>query len=400
MVTGLAASTESTTYRDDIGGGAKCNGKFYYNCGNIEIDKCTWYGETVCVCGDNTFSFEDWRNNDKRCCQAPGEYCRTNNEGDGVCNNGIMINEDQSCDYAHFSCDNNRTVDKYEMCHGYTLCQDGTDLEMCSALACDTSTQASCEDGTNTNTDHRECYLESKGNDGSYDCLNGRDEKTFTRDTSVRIDFSELKNCNDSYGQDGMTCGSECVSSFDWCRKEKSKLCVIKNSSFNTASKEICNNATIWREKNITCDYTFHDLWHGMRCNGTNQQCIMPLYTSRLLSPFPKHCEDRSDQVFRTGLTCWDIALEHMKTFCHTFCTPERTKQLKGVFGNYEKQKCSEKCFNPSAWLSSQTNPFYLDPHLCQDSCKNSSLHCEACSNEKYPRCLVNNKTVCYHPDL
>ena len=81
---------------------------------------------------------------------------------------------------AEISCDK-RTVNKDEMCHGYTLCQDGTDLEQCSALACDTSRylasprQSSC--GTLGNTAHRECYQTSKGNDGSYDCLNRRDEK-------------------------------------------------------------------------------------------------------------------------------------------------------------------------------------------------------------------------------
>ena len=160
----------------------------------------------------------------------------------------------QSCDYFHFSCDN-RTVNKYEMCHGYTLCQDGTDLEQCSALTCDTSRysasprQSSC--GTLENTAHRECYKPSRGNDGSYDCLNRRDEKSVTRDTSVRIDFSELKSFKDLYGKVCLTCGSDCVPRYDWCREEKSRPCETENSSFNTASKEICSNATIWREKNI-----------------------------------------------------------------------------------------------------------------------------------------------------
>ena len=138
-MTGLSASSEA-----NIGDKrAECYTEQKYRCGNIEISRCA-----QCVCGDNTFSDEDYY-----CCPALGEECHTNEKGDGVCNNGIMIEENQSCDYAPFSCDN-RTVNKYEMCHGYTLCQDKTDLEQCSALVCDTSSfsQASC--GTLGNTVH------------------------------------------------------------------------------------------------------------------------------------------------------------------------------------------------------------------------------------------------------
>ena len=105
----------------------------------------------------------------------------------------------------------------------------------------------------------------------------------------------------------------------------------------------------------------------------------------------------------RAGRTCWDIALDHMKTYCDTFCSPEGIKRLNEQIERLERseeKECSKKCDDPSAWLSNQTDPYILDPHLCQDSCQNSSLHCKACSNEKYRQCLVNNETVCYHPDL
>ena len=147
---------------------------------------------------------------------------------------------------------------------------------------------------------------------------------------------------------------------------------------------------SIWRENNITCDVT------GVRCKGTYQECIFPHYaTAEYSSPYTP-CGDKSDQVFRAGLTCWDIALDHVKTYCDTFCTPEQKK----LFEQESKKPCSEKCDVPTSWLSNQTDPYILDPHLCQDSCQNSSLHCEACSNEKYRRCHVNNVPVCYHPDL
>ena len=397
LVTSLAASSEANT--GDIR--AECQSKWTYYCGNIYISVCA-----LCVCGDNTFSYGG---NDlvigKKCCPAPGEECHTNDEGDGVCNNGIMINRrSQSCHYAHFSCDN-RTVNQYEMCHGYGLCQDGTDLEQCSALGCDNDHDyyyiyyndyyASC--GTNTNTGHRECDHTSEGNDGSYDCLNRRDEKIVSRDTSVRIDFSELKKCDYNKGRvDGLTCGSDCIPNTEWCREEKSRSCETENSSFNTASKEICSNATIWRENNITCNVDISDeIW---RCGGNNQQCVYPLYTTPYpipISIFPRRCEDRSDQVFRAGLTCWGIALDYVKTWCDTFCTPEKIERIENL-----KENCPEKCDDPSAWLSEQTDPYFLDPHLCQHSCQNQTLHCEACSNEKYPRCRKNNVPVCYHPHL
>ena len=408
LVTSPAASREANTGNTR----AECYTEDTYECGDIRISACA-----QCVCGHNTFSYKDYKTKyDRICCPAPGEECHTNDKGDGVCNNGILIDIYQSCDYAHFSCDN-RTVNQYEMCHGYGLCQDGTDLEQCSALGCDPGRDESlCEDVTNANSAHRECFDWRKGNDGSYDCLNRRDEKIVTRDTSVRIDFSELKKCSDYEGNmdmdiDGLTCGpgSNCINNFDWCREEKSRSCETETSSFNTASKEICSNAIFWREKNITCDFLMDGIiYQGVRCGGNKQHCIWPhlfLFVTSLVpnlpndtSPYryslvPRRCEDRSDQVFRVGLTCWDIALEHMKTYCDTFCTPELIKR-------YGKKTCSEKCGDPRAWLSNQTSSYYIDPHLCQASCQEPGLHCVACSNEKYPRCLKNNVPVCYHPDL
>ena len=84
-------------------------------------------------------------------------------------------------------------------------------------------------------------------------------------------------------------------------------------------------------------------------------------------------------------------------------CKPEQIEQCDDWDKNSFWDKncfCLERCDNSSAWLSNQTDPYILDPHLCQDSCQNSSLHCKACSNEKYRNCSVNNETVCYHPDL
>ena len=362
----------------------------------VEISECA-----QCKCGDETLSYEDYEENDKRCCPAPGGECEVNDYGDGVCNKGVVIDVSryQYCGYyTHFSCDD-KTVNKYNICHGFGLCQDGTDLEQCSTLSCDDgwNDHTSCEDGQNvSSTAHRECYPPSKGNDGEFDCLNRRDEKIVSQETSVRIDFTELKKCEDG-GYDGLTCGSDCIRNYQWCRSDDRHSCETENSSYNTVSQEICSNATIFPLLNISCDH--YDNTKGVRCGGYNQQCIFPLYSTTdndWLDSF-RRCEDKSDQIFPAGKSCNDIALDHHKSYCDTFCTPGQEYQPDG---EDEDPKCPEKCGDPSSWLSKQTDPYIQDPHLCQDSCQTPDRHCEACSNEKYPRCLRNNVTVCFHPDL
>ena len=65
--------------------------------------------------------------------------------------------------------------------------------------------------------------------------------------------------------------------------------------------------------------------------------------------------------------------------------------------------ECSEKSEirkNISSWLSNQSDPYILAPHLCQDSCQSPGQHCDACSDDKYRRCTKDGVMVCYHPDL
>ena len=227
----------------------KCHSTETYTCGdwrtdNVAINECA-----QCKCGDDTLSYEDYEENDKRCCPAPGGECEVDDDGDGVCNKGVVIDRsrDQYCnDYTHFSCDN-KTVNKYNICHGSGLCQDGTDLEQCSTLSCDTYRHTSCEDGQDvSSTAHRECYLYSKGNDGEFDCLNRRDEKVVSQETSVRIDFTELKKCKCKYAysygddivrNDGLPCGSDCRNNYEWCRSESKQPCETNTSSYNTVSQ-------------------------------------------------------------------------------------------------------------------------------------------------------------------
>ena len=177
-----------------------------------------------------------------------------------------------------------------------------------------------------------------------------------------------------------------------------------------------------------------------MRCSGPIKQCITPFYTVNTtrykLQDSHKRCEDKSDQVFVVGNSCNDIALEHHQNYCSLFCTPEQLQNIPvneisengkchqqcdykckkkcvdcGFFGCSESEECEFECSEESeivknisslktSWLSNQTDPYILDPHLCQDSCQTPGQDCEACSNEKYPRCTKDGVEVCYHPDL
>ena len=275
------------------------------------------------------------------------------------------------------------------MCHGDVLCRDGTDLEQCSVMSCGYG-QTLCSEGTEMTT-ARECYDTDKGNDGEFDCLNRNDEENVAQETKDNIDFKDFKKCKAGYWKDeGLRCGKACIATGDWCQKDKSQPCKTENSSFNTASPELCRNHTFW--KNITCNRD--NIKGGWRCEGAIQHCIFHTYISFLFNKRGtpdsyRRCEDKSDQIFRAGSTCNDIALEHLQNYCDLRCQRE----------NKEDERC-QKCSDPSSWLSVQTDPYILDPYLCQDSCQTPGQHCEACFNKKYRRCTKDGVTVCYHPDL
>ena len=214
MLVTIVTVVSVTNARDN---NTECHSIKTYECGpngKVSISECA-----KCKCGDETLNYEDYKENiHKRCCPVPGGKCEVDDDGDGVCNKGVVIDYiDHSCDYYHFSCDN-KTVNKYNICHGSGLCQDGTDLEQCSTLSCDTY-YTSCEDGQDvSSTAHRECYYTRKGNDGEFDCLNRRDEKIVGQETSVRINFTELTECVNE-DEDGVLCGSNCIWNYYWCRQ-------------------------------------------------------------------------------------------------------------------------------------------------------------------------------------
>ena len=116
----------------------ECDNKGKYKCGDKFISRCT-----QCFCGEHSINFNDWAVGfGKLCCPQPGnEECDFNYIGDVRCDRGLVIENfgnlrtPNFCDYAHFSCDN-KTVNKYNICHGSPICYDGTDLEQCSTLIC------------------------------------------------------------------------------------------------------------------------------------------------------------------------------------------------------------------------------------------------------------------------
>ena len=45
----------------------------------VEISECA-----QCKCGDDTLSYEDYEENDKRCCPAPGGECEVDDDDDVI----------------------------------------------------------------------------------------------------------------------------------------------------------------------------------------------------------------------------------------------------------------------------------------------------------------------------
>ena len=187
--------TDSSDTSDNSGG---CQRKYY--CGTWVLELKQWiytdnYVEICpdfqCICGEETFSYDDYMNNGKECCPPPGgDKCYEDANGDGVCKNGIVIDKRyQTCNHVHFSCDN-KTVNNYNLCHGDSLCEDGKDLQECQTKSCDNSRHRKCEEDTKVIRAHKECYDTKKFNDGEFDCLNRIDEKTASEEMSARINRS------------------------------------------------------------------------------------------------------------------------------------------------------------------------------------------------------------------
>ena len=122
----------------------------------------------------------------------------------------------------------------------------------------------------------------------------------------------------------------------------------------------------------------------------TDYDCVSDWYE------YYNECEDKSDQIFLTGTKCDPI--NSVRKYCHQFCQPEKDEK---------HPRCREDvCAEPESWLEENLHWLrerrgdILDPHHCQQSCREPGLGCEACTNLDYFHCVRNNVSVCLHPDL
>ena len=123
-----------------------------------------------------------------------------------------MTGYNNSCDGAncakseYFPCKSGgECVPKADMCHGYPLCADASDLDYCQQDKdiCGYDYRYSKCPGT-TPYGHQECYRNDKGviNDQVYHCLTRQDEEIIGKEKSEdTIDYESITPCNNTYIQ-------------------------------------------------------------------------------------------------------------------------------------------------------------------------------------------------------
>ena len=105
---------------------------------------------------------------------------------------------------------------------------------------------------------------------------------------------------------------------------------------------------------------------YGMRCTGTNQECILPWYTK--WDGYYNHadlqiCKDKSDQIFTIGLTCREDLQKHFDFHDDHYCTSE--------YPRYPYIQNEPICTNKTEHISmypEATTYCTDDPHHCHVS--------------------------------
>ena len=395
-------------------------------CGNVDSGR--YYN---CYCASDKIVIKD-----KYCCVNVNEtQCYVSNINSfGKCQSGELKNINELCyrkcynsyqhsqyvgDKAHFTCPDT-CVPLLSMCSGIDFCLQ--ELYECQEenLRCqDSCVQSSvfpdCAPAkyrvetlqTKLVDGHAYCYSpdSSYNNDGRYDTIGRSDESGLTSDDSEVVDYKTLEKCqfNDYFTTDGIQCGDECIPSYQWCtNKDATKECTISpNVSISVNNPILCQDVQFLSK--VSCvlynDPIMFDgyvSYNGSRCTGQIQHCVSGWYgrftktTNDRYSP--PVCEDKSDQVIKSGKTCSSISSEYLNQWQETFC-----QYLSYTYG-----KEYPECKDGEAWLSEQTDSHITDPHNCQGSCsdeeRSKGLDCQSCTNPDYFQCLVD--VTCLHPDL
>ena len=334
--------------------GIVCNSVDTWNCGDLRIGR-----GKICKCGSVSLEYH-WESasGEKKVWCCPYEKCTYNKEdGSAVCPNATVVyGEDRSCNSGvcssreYLSCKSGyQCVRKLDICHGKLMCNDGSDVHLCSPenedLCPPDFRWSKCLSDI---PHHQECYSPDESgatNNQQYDCVTRGDEVSKIEES---IGYKSITACTingDRTTESGYRCGSECIPIKTWCSPDSTVLsCSVNNKSFTTNNRILCQNRDFWG--NFSCDNSWSSTndWginKGHRCKGMYQQCVYG----------DSACSDKSDQVFEVDTVC-----------------SEKLGEVKR--------------------------------NQCQDSCAEKEDNCQACSNPNYPRCSINNILHCIHPDL
>ena len=348
--------------------------------------------------------------------------CSTLSRASGFCSEGVIQSSLIPCEttenilkchnsyqdsqnigyFPHYRCPE-MCVPIADTCQGISFCE--MDWQICGPqLRCSRSSFSSP-----LVNNHHFCTLgfESENNQKFERIDRADEEKTLAGESSLDVDISEFKLCNASSlstdrsnNNAGLTCGKTCYGNEAWCADVNGN-CKTNIGSVATTDERICGNPLLMGS--LYCP--------GIRCRGTKMACTSPWYTRNTTFVFHgiyPSCEDKSDQVFNSGLTCrehFQLYLDyHDLKFCSEdrlspsaptpdYCGTRKEKEqwLSEIIKQFQSQGELDEKFRESS---------FLDPHNCQGSCNDTQLglDCVACSNTSYFPCPQSDE--CVHPDL
>ena len=397
----------------------------YVRCG----DKCMYYA-SKCLCGS---SDPLWlKRGDDQCCIPTGGNC--NREpgkwSDAICSEGKTLsksilsyahcenkNRAMQCynsyqDSQHISADSHYTcphtcVPVEDMCQGVRWCE--SDHEVCGPqLRCPSKKKHNLTSSSAVSRHHycvRRTSTATIDNE-VFESIDRIDEsKIKTHGSGLDIDITSFTFCNASNqytrSTPGVKCGpdpEDCREIDRWCIERRADTCDTENNrTVRTTDSRLCSNPKVWSTFPCSQYIGGQIVNYGLRCRGNNMQCAYPWY-GRFDGKieFWGHvfqCEDKSDQVFKTNVTCRQHFQENIDFHNQHFCN------TSVIFQPRVDAKAKLICTNKTKYLSYHLdNPLYSDPHSCQSSCSDPGPDCVACTNSSYFKCSKSGQ--CIHPDL
>ena len=249
---------------------------------------------------------------------------------------------------------------------------------------------------------HHSCVGGNKMNNSIFESIDRFDENEIKREKKISqdINITSFTTCitRDRYRNPGRMCGSKCRENSKWCYDTSQDECNTGKEVILTTDPRLCSNPQVWR--NVSCNKfnRFHEVYYyGLRCRGSKMRCVYPWYTiQRGETDGVTRCEDKSDQVFNSSLTCRQHLQQNMDFHTEHFCHRPLDEWGEG-------DAIDLICTNKTQWLAenptvqNQLTP-NSDPHSCQSSCSVPGPDCVACTNTDYFLCAQSG--LCLHPDL